>query len=161
MSGNKKTTPPSSGSGSAPAGSATLPCHSCTVTLHPTPLVVCAGCTGGTAVETATAVASPTGGTVTWSRGDASIATVAGGGASATVTGVAPGATTIKVQYAPAGCSCETTVPVTAVKVELVLLNAGTVTPAPENSTHDADVRASGGADGLGPLPMGQGRRDF
>jgi hypothetical protein len=89
------------------------------------------------------------------------MATVAGTGNSATVTGAAPGVTAVRVDYSPPGCTCNGSVPVTAVKVELVLRNTGTVTPAPENSTHDADVAASGGVDGLGPLPMGQGRGDF
>jgi len=155
----RSSSPPSSGGGSAPVSPVT-PCTSCTVTISPTPLVVCAGCTGGTATETPTASGSPSGGTYSWRSNDTSVATVAGSDNSATVAGAAPGTTTVRVDYSP-GCTCNATVPVTAVRVTLVLQNTGTVTPAPENSTYADDVAASGGANGLGPLPMGQGRGDF
>ncbi|MFO1498143.1 MAG: hypothetical protein U1G07_07080 [Verrucomicrobiota bacterium] len=160
MSGSRNTTPPSSGGGAAPVGP-TAPCTSCTVAITPTPLVVCAGCTGGSAEETPTATGSPSGGTFAWASGNAGIADVSGTGGSGRVRGAAPGDTTANVTYTPGGCSCQSNVPVKAIRVELVLRNTGTVTPAPENTTHDADVAASGGADGLGPLPMGQGRGDF
>jgi hypothetical protein len=139
------------------------PCYHgnpCTVQITPTPLVVCAGCTGGTATETPTATGNPAGGDFAWSSGDTTIATVTGAGASATVKGSTPGTTTIKAAYTPDGPTCSATVPVIAVRVLLELHNTDHVTPAPENSTHDADVDASGGADGLGPLPMGQGRAE-
>jgi hypothetical protein len=138
------------------------PCYHgnpCTVQITPTPLVVCAGCTGGTAKETPSATGDPAGGDFTWSSSDNTIATVAGAGASATVTGANPGKATIQAAYSPDGPSCSATVPVIAVRVLLELHNTGHVTPAPENSTHDADVETSG-VDGLGPLPMGQGRAE-
>lgn len=161
MSGGRTTTSPTSGSGASPTGAATT-CPTCNVTISPTPLVVCAGCTGGTQTETPTASASPAGGTHAWSSASAATATVTGSGASVTVRGVAPGDTTVRDDYTASGsCPCHAVVPVKAVQVILVLRNSGKVTAAPENSTHDADVAASGGVDDLGPLPMGQGRGDF
>jgi hypothetical protein len=160
MCWNSKPPPPSgSEAGTNDAGSGTVPCTSCTVSIAPTPLFVCAHCIGGGQTETPTATGSPAGGTFTWSSGDTAIVTVAGSGSNATVTGVAAGVTTVNVSYV-SGCTCNASVPVTSVLVVLQLRNSDHITPAAENSTHDAVVAAMG-VDGLGPLPMGQGRADF
>ena len=148
----------------APAGTTTvyditLPLS---VTLSPAaPFVVCGGCTGGHAQDSATATGTPTGGTFAWSTDDATIATVSGSGATVQLSGVAAGVTNVKVVYTVSGATVNATAQVISAHVVLQLNNTGTVTAAPENSTHDADVAASGGADGLGELPMGQGRGDF
>lgn len=161
MTNGKTTTSPASGSGANSTGAVST-CAACSVTISPMPLVVCAGCTGGTEIETPTASASPSGGAHAWSSANAAVATATGSGASATVRGVAPGDTIVSDDYTVSGsCPCRAVVPVKAVQVTLVLRNSGKVTAAPENSTHDADVSASGGIDDLGPLPMGQGRGDF
>lgn len=44
--------------------------------------------------------------------------------------------------------------------VKLILLNSGTIIPAPENEDYNAEV-ATSGTNLLGPLPMGQGRTEF
>lgn len=160
MSGSERSSSPSSGSGAHSAGSVST-CVPCTVTIAPMPLVVCAGCTGGTQTETPTATASPAGGTHAWSTANPAVATAAGSGASARVTGATAGDTTVRDDYSGTGCPCHAEVPVKAVRVDLVLRNSGKITAAPENSTRDADANASGGVDDLGPLPMGQGRGDF
>ena len=132
----------------------------CTVTLSPSPLIVCV-CPGVHRHETVTPVGTPGGGTFRWDTSNDAIADVTGTDASADVAGVSPGTAIIGVTYAVNGATASAQVPVTVASVELVLMNTGKVVPAPENTTHDADVAASGGVDDLGPLPMGQGRRDF
>ncbi|HUB47733.1 MAG TPA: Ig-like domain-containing protein [Acetobacteraceae bacterium] len=122
---------------------------------------MCAGCLGGGQTENVTATGTPAGGTFTWTTGDGSVATAAGAGNTATVRGGAAGSTTVTVTYQVSGCTCTASVPVTAVHIDLQLVNTGKVTAAPENSTHDADVASAGGVDDLGPLPMGQGRGEL
>lgn len=133
-----------------------------TVTLTPAaPFVACAACPGSNAQDKATAAGNPTGGSFAWTTDDTSITTVAGTGANATITGAAAGTTKVNVVYTLAGATAKASAQVIAVHVDLQLVNSGKVTAAPENSTHDADVAASGGVDDLGALPMGQGRADF
>lgn len=60
---------------------------------------------GAAVTAQVTATGTPGGGTYAWSSSDASIASVAAAGATATVTGVAQGRTTIRVTYNPPGCT--------------------------------------------------------
>lgn len=106
MSDGNKTTSPTSGDGGKPAGSATVPCTSCSVSISPKPLKVC-----GSSPAALTATGSPAGGSFAWSSDNTAVATVSGSGSSATVTGKATGSANIKVTYSPAGCGpCSDTV---------------------------------------------------
>jgi len=49
---------------------------------------------------------------------------------------------------------------VPSLSVTLAIDDKDHITPAPENGSHDADVKAEGNIDQLGVLPLGQGRAD-
>jgi hypothetical protein len=108
---------PSRPSPSADAGSPVAPCLACRVSAAPKPLVICVisghGAPYDKSTATLTANGSPPGGTFSWRSKNGSIATVAGAGATGTVTGVAKGRVEIEVTYTVAGCGpCKDTVPV-------------------------------------------------
>jgi len=75
-----------------------------------------------------TATGTPTGGTFSWSSEDSAVATVAGNGKTAKVTGVAAGKTKVKVTYSVSGCTCEA-------EAEIKVC---TCTPAPNDGRHYA-----------------------
>ncbi len=83
-------------------GGVVQPCNSCTVTITPSPVNLC---NTKTAKQIA-AKGDPSGGSFSWSSDDTDTATVSGSGRKASVKGVKPGRTKIKVTYSVSGCTC-------------------------------------------------------
>lgn len=105
-----------------PPGNAVQPCTNCSVTVTPSPLKIC----DTTTPKDLTATGTPTGGSFDWSSEDETIATVAGTGKTAKVSGVGAGKTKVKVTYTVSGCTC-------SAEAEA---NVCTCTPAPNDGRH-------------------------
>jgi hypothetical protein len=85
-----------------------------TLTVEPKPLLL-----HQTGTATLTATATPAGGTFTWTSSNTAIATVTGSGNPATVTGVAPGSTQVRVTYTIGQQSKTESVDVTVFTVQI------------------------------------------
>ncbi len=127
-----------------------------TLTLSSAEVVVCVGGINNAAI-TATVTG---GGPVSWRVLDPTRASITPTGATATVKGLHPGATTIEARVTSGGTTVTATARLLVVFVQLLLRNSGTIEPAPENEDNAAETAAAGGTNALGPLPMGTGRGD-
>lgn len=116
-------------------------------------------CVGG--VNNATVTATTTGGgTVRWSIGDPTRASISASGNTATIRGLHPGVTTVEATLTSGGTTATATARLLVTFVQLLLQNTGTIVAAPENEDEATETAAAGGTNALGPLPMGTGRAD-
>ena len=76
MSDDKPPPSPSAGNGGTPAGGATTPCATCTVTLSPKDVKLC----GAGKTKDVTATGTPGGGSYSFKSSDSAVATVSGSG---------------------------------------------------------------------------------
>jgi hypothetical protein len=127
-----------------------------TITLSPAEVLVCVG-----GINNATVTATTTGGgTVAWSIADPTRASITASGNTATIRGRHPGVTTVRAELRSGSTTVVATARLLVTFIQLTLRNSGTIEPAPENEDEAADRASAGGTSALGPLPMGDGRRD-
>jgi hypothetical protein len=126
-----------------------------TITLSAPEVLVCVG-----GINNATVTATTTGGgTVQWSIGDPTRASITASGNTATIRGKHPGVTTVRAELTSGSTTVTATARLLVIFVQLLLRNSGTIEPAPENED-EADERGAAGTNQLGPLPMGDGRAE-
>jgi hypothetical protein len=127
-----------------------------TITLSAAEVLVCVG-----GINNATVTATTTGGgTVGWSIADPTRASITASGNRATIRGRHPGVTTVKAELRSGSTTVVATARLLVTFVQLALRNSGTIEPSPENEDEPDERASAGGTNVLGPLPMGDGRRD-